>query len=161
MNSDEASQLLWQSLWDVEQYLREGIAKQLNASTSFSGDDMIPVHEAIRTFQIVSPLLPPGAQSTVERVFSETTSGLNGFLDSLRASIEISKTDVAQRQAAIGRAKRHSTKPSRPTGGPSRGRYPVPCLPTSAAMLPRGIRIRRRAPMDRRRRQRLTRRSSS
>ena len=104
MNSDEASQLLWQSLWDVEQYLREGIAKQLNASTSFSGDDMIPVHEAIRTFQIVSPLLPPGAQSTVERVFSETTSGLNGFLDSLRAGIEISKTDVAQRQAAIGRA---------------------------------------------------------
>jgi hypothetical protein len=100
MSSDEAFDELWNSLVDVEEYLRSGISKQLHKVDSFSGDDMKPVHEAFLTYRRLFPHLAPEIRDAAEDLFNQLETGLNKFLDSLRQYVEIPEANAQDRESA-------------------------------------------------------------
>lgn len=104
MNSNDAFDELWNSLVDVEEYLRSGIGQQLHEVDSFSGDDMRPAHEAFRTYRRVYPHLAPEVRDAAEDLFNQLETGLNKFLDSLRQYVEIPESDTQARESAESNA---------------------------------------------------------
>jgi hypothetical protein len=100
MNSNEAFDELWNSLVDVEEYLRSGIPQQLHKVDSFSGDDMKPVHEAFLTYRRLFPHLAPEIRDATEDLFNQIETGLNKFLDSLRQYAEIPESNTQDRESA-------------------------------------------------------------
>jgi len=100
MNSNEAFDELWNSLIDVEEYLRSEIPQQLHQVDSFSGDDMKPVHEAFHTYRRIFPHLAPEIRDAAEDLFNQLETGLNKFLDSLRQHAEIPESNEQDRESA-------------------------------------------------------------
>ncbi len=100
MNPSEAFDKLWNSLVDVEDYLRVGIPQQLQTAVSFAGDDMQPVHEAFGVFRRVDPYITPGVRETVTSAFDQLQTGLNEFLDVLRVGVAIPESDHNKRASA-------------------------------------------------------------
>jgi|LGVF01.1.fsa_nt_gb hypothetical protein len=101
MNSNEAFDSIWTALIDVEEYIQYGIPKQLHTAVSFSGDDMVPVHNAFQTARRLDPFLSTDILSASYASLEVAQSGLNRFLNALRAGVAIPKTDVGHRQEAI------------------------------------------------------------
>ena len=100
MNSNEAFDELWNSLVDVEEYLRSGIGQQLHQADSFSGGDMKPAHKAFHTYRRIYPHLAPEVRDAAEDLFNQLETGLNKFLDSLRQYTEIPESNEQDRESA-------------------------------------------------------------
>lgn len=104
MSPAEAFHKLWNSLVDVEGYLRSGIAQQLRTAVSFSGDDMTPVHNAFDVFRRVDPYINSSIRDSVSSLFEELKPGLNEFLEVLRVFVSNPVSDVEWRKSAEKKA---------------------------------------------------------
>lgn len=56
--SSAPSLQLWIALKDVEEYIRDGIAHQMNGAESFGGEDMLPLKEAHLLCEKLKPVIP-------------------------------------------------------------------------------------------------------
>ncbi len=106
MNSNEAFDSMWTTLVDVEEYIQYGITDQLETAVSFSGDDMVPVRNAFQTARRLEPYLSTDISSAANASLQVAQSGLNRFLDALRAYVAIPLTEVSSREEAVKTANR-------------------------------------------------------
>ena len=101
MTKNEAFDLIWTSLIDVEEYMQTGIPKQLETAVSFSGDDMVPLFKAHKVIRRLHPYLSPSVLSEANESLETAQFGLNKFLDALRDYLAIPPTEVQQQGEAI------------------------------------------------------------
>lgn len=78
---------LWTALKDLEEYIRDGIVRQMNGATSFGGDDMVPLKSAYLTCERLKPVLSLPLYQGAKEAVNIATSGLNGMLDAMRKAV--------------------------------------------------------------------------
>lgn len=96
--SQSPSLQLWVALKDVEEYIREGIVRQMNGAESFGGDDMLPLKAAYLLCEKLKPVLSDPVYQSGRRAVQVAVDGLNGMLDAMRNA---SGSPPNQRQAMM------------------------------------------------------------
>ena len=96
--SQAPSLQLWVALKDVEEYIRDGIVRQMNGAESFGGDDMLPLKAAHLLCETLKPVLSDSIYEDGRRAIQVAVDGLNGMLDAMR---EASASPPNQRQAMM------------------------------------------------------------
>ncbi len=106
MNQASLSLQLWNTLKDLEEYIRNGIVSQMSGATSFGGEDMVPLKDAHLTCERLKPVLPPPLYEGAHRAVQIATNGLNGMLDEMRQALTAPPPLRAERlQSACDRAR--------------------------------------------------------
>ena len=95
---------MWIALVNVEKYIRHDIYEQLENADSFSGDDMVPLHEAFQKIRDLQPYLSEDALFATDNSLRVAQAGLNKYLDALRDFVKIPTKAFVKRNKAIERA---------------------------------------------------------
>ena len=99
MKESEAHARLWKELVRVEEYFRTGISNQLKNSTSFGGDDAIPIRNAYLILNEVSPFLSEEvklkAEENLELAIVEFNKLLSVFRQLIHETNEQKKSEIA------------------------------------------------------------------
>ena len=92
---------LWTALKAVEEYIRDGIVRQMNGASSFGGEDMHPLREAYLTCERLKPFLSATLYTSATEATQVATSGLNRMLRDMRLAISVPPPlrDVELREA--------------------------------------------------------------
>jgi hypothetical protein len=88
---------LWVALKDVEEYIRDGIVRQMNGTESFGGDDMLPLKAAHLLCDKLKPVLSASVYQGGRHVIQVAVNGLNGMLDAMRKA-SLSPANLRQAQ---------------------------------------------------------------
>ena len=104
MSKDEAFNSMWIALVNVEKYIQHDIYEQLENSVSFSGNDMVPLHEAFQKIRNLQPYLSEDVLLATDNSLRVAQSGLNKYLDALRDFVKIPTKEFAKRNEAIENA---------------------------------------------------------
>jgi len=89
---------LWIALKDVEEYIRDGIARQMNGAESFGGEDMLPLKAVHLLCEKLKPVLSASVYQGGRHAIQVAVDGLNGMLVEMRMA---STSPPSQRQALM------------------------------------------------------------
>lgn len=85
MSEHEKVHCFWEAMVDMQIYIEKGIVEQLKQHPkTFGGSDMKPVHHALRSFRTIQYMLSTESDTSAQRCFSITETGLKECINIMR-----------------------------------------------------------------------------